>query len=123
MSVPSGHGPGSDVHQPINLTEDGSDDSMAAMDDEPLIEQVNDDAAAPMDGQACSNCARHATPADNACRAAPHGSGLMPVHVPTTEASPITELKIEPKAEPAAHVVSGAHEVRCTCGSCGTGCG
>lgn len=53
MSLPSGYGPGSDAQRAINL-EDDSDSSMAAMDDEPLMEQVNDDETAPMDGEGMS---------------------------------------------------------------------
>jgi hypothetical protein len=48
MSVPSG--PGSDEQRPIDL-EDDSDSSMAALEDEPLIEQVDDADATPMDGK------------------------------------------------------------------------
>lgn len=49
MSVPSGHGPGSNANQAIDLDDD-SDSSMAAVDDEPLVMEVNDDDTAPMDG-------------------------------------------------------------------------
>lgn len=51
MSVPSGNG--SDEQRPINL-EDDSDSSMATLDDnEPLMEQVDDTDATPMDGKGC----------------------------------------------------------------------